>query len=336
MKRLLTITPSALICLAILPPALTASMPITQSDSAAEVLRLINQLRASRGLTPYRYNSALAAAAQAHTEWQVAMGVSSHSGAGGSSPRDRATAAGYGDSMEVYVVENVGDGTELTPAQIVWWWQQDWVHLDAMISRNYRDAGVGYVQSGRQRYYTLDVGRVGSAPRRPAASDDEDAPEPAVPAARPVRRATARPDGAIVHVVESGQALWTIAAVYGVELSELLALNGLSESEGEAIFVGQDIVVRPAATSAASQTPASTATPAATQTPTATATFTLGTAATQTQTPIPMPTATPRPAVAGRSPGAFVAHAALIAGLGLLGLAGVVALVGLALERRRR
>src|SRR5690606_3077881 len=98
-----------------------------------------------------------------------------------------------------------------------------------------------------------------------AASDSP--PAPAAPRPAPVRVATARPDGAIIHKVEAGQSLWTIAAVYGADLGALMAVNGFEE--GAVIFPGQDVVIRPpdTPTPTLTYTPSPTFTPSLTFTP---------------------------------------------------------------------
>lgn len=58
----------------------------------------------------------------------------------------------------------------------------------------------------------------------------------------PVTAATSQPDGSIIHVIQQGQALWNIAAIYAIELSELLELNGLSANA--LIFPGDELLVK--------------------------------------------------------------------------------------------
>ena len=359
---LVVATLSLLLCLA-LAPGMRALPASAQSDPASEVLALVNQLRAQYGVPPYQYSPELAAAAQAHTEWRVAAGQMTHIGPGGSRPYHRAVAAGFGGGNEVYVSENIIGMVNLTPAQAVERWTGDAPHLNTMISDFYQYAGVGYVEVGNARHYTLLVGVIANAPRyvspappQSAPASGDAPPAPAAPRAAPVRVATARPDGAIIHVVERGQALWTIAVVYNVDLGQLLAINGLAE--GAIIYPGQEIVIRPSdtPTPTATFTPSPTFTPSATFTSSATPTPSLTPAF--TDTPLPTPTETPPPAgvaavaslpvsaappstplpppASGQDGRSFIAAGALIAGIALLGFAGAVAAVGLAVERLRR
>jgi len=58
-------------------------------------LELINSERTSRGEQPLAWNGALSQAAEDHSEWMIATDTFSHTGANGSDPIARMTAAGY-------------------------------------------------------------------------------------------------------------------------------------------------------------------------------------------------------------------------------------------------
>lgn len=72
----------------------------------------------------------------------------------------------------------------------------------------------------------------------------------------------ARPDGSIVHVVQSGDTLSSIAFAYGVTLETLRTLNN---TQGSFLRIGQEIIVATAPPN--SPTPLATNTPAVTNTP---------------------------------------------------------------------
>ena len=86
-------------------------------------------------------------------------------------------------------------------------------------------------------------------------------PTPAVPPT-PVNTPTPRPDGAVVHVVQSGDTLFGIALQYDVDVDELRRLNASSLGANDMLRVGQELVI-----SAPSVTP--TATPPPTEEATA-------------------------------------------------------------------
>jgi uncharacterized protein YkwD len=237
-------------------------------NSGSEVVQLVNQLRRANGLPPYQVSQALMAAAQAHSEYQAVQGSITHTGQGGSSPRERAVANSYGGGAAVSVSENIAGGVNLSPADAVSMWQGDNLHLTTMLSPNYQDVGAGVAVDGDMVYFTLDVGSVsGAAPlatsegasttSRPA----QVTPGATTVTAAPILTSTPRPDGAVVHVVEQGQVLWNIAAAYKVSLAEIMALNNLTERS--VIYPGNKLLIKP---------PEATPVISATQTVSATAT----------------------------------------------------------------
>jgi len=58
-------------------------------------LELINSERTSRGEQPLAWNGTLDQAAEDHSQWMIATDTFSHTGANGSDPTERMTAAGY-------------------------------------------------------------------------------------------------------------------------------------------------------------------------------------------------------------------------------------------------
>lgn len=233
-------------------------------SSPYDVLNLVNQLRTARGLTALQANTALMNAAQKHSEYQAAVHSITHYGPGGNSVKDRATAAGYGDGASFSVTENIYGGTNATAQNAVNWWQGDAPHLNTLLGAKYTDAGVGVATDGNLVYYTLDVGYLLGAP---GASGTGITGATQVPGSTPVtfnlvQIASPMPDGSIVHTVQSGQTLWTIAAIYKVDLQELLKLNKFTENT--LIYVGQKVIVKEP-DAPGTPTPSPTITPTHTQ-----------------------------------------------------------------------
>jgi LysM repeat protein len=225
----------------------TAALPASaQADVPAQLLQLVNQVRAEHGLPPFQVNASLAVAAQNQANFNAANAGYGHSGAGGSSPQDRATAAGFTG----YVVENVVGGSDLSPQQGVTWWVNSPVHFNTLISTRYPEAGTGYAVKGRQRHYTLVVGRRSDAP--PAQAGNAQLAEPPAIVV-PITLSAPRPDGSIVHTVQAGQTLWAIAARYEVRLSDLFLFNNLDEDAF--IQPGDELMVRLAEGQAPPPTP---------------------------------------------------------------------------------
>jgi len=192
-------------CLAGPPGRSSAASLPAKPASASEILQLVNQLRAANGLPAYKTNSALVAAAQAHSDYQAETRSTSHTGQGGSRPRDRAVAWGYGGGAAVYVSENIATGTNLTASEAMGWWQGDGIHLNTMLSSKYRDAGAGMAEADGMVYFTLDVGYVAGEEGQPPAAPTQPGGNPGgtpggevggpVPIVIPVQVATPGADG---------------------------------------------------------------------------------------------------------------------------------------------
>ena len=210
------------------PPKAEASR---SGQSAGELINGVNQLRASYGMASYKVDPILMAVAEAQNNYSISIGEITHYGPDGSRPRDQAIAAGYGAGATIFVSENIAQGTGLSPSEAVEMWTGDDPHLNTMIGANYRDVGAAAGESDGVYYYTLLAGYVAgvgsansSAPvASPFASTGAGAVSFVIPA-------TPQEDGSIVHTVQAGQTLWTIAAVYNVPLDQLRKLNNLAET----------------------------------------------------------------------------------------------------------
>ncbi len=227
---------------------------VAQGAAEQEILALVNQLRGSYGLPPFVWNAQLAAAAQNQANYMAANNIYSHTGAGGSSPQSRATAAGYPGRA----TENIVGGTNLTPGQGVIWWQNSPVHFNTLISPQYIHVGIARAAGFDQNFYTLVAGvpsnQAGVPPPQAAAQPDDSALAPVAP----VVIAAPREDGSIVHVIGLGQSFWSIAARYEVPLEQLYLYNNLTEES--VISPGDELVIR----LAEGQLPPPTPTPPAT------------------------------------------------------------------------
>lgn len=244
-----------------------------QSDIPLQVIERVNALRASYGVPAYHIDPILMQVAQSQAEWSAANNHIGHDGPGGSRPNDRARSGGYGGGNRAYATENAAHGSgTMDPDWVMTGWQSDSIHLDAMISSSYEDVGVGYAEANGYFWCVLMVGRVeGSGAAEAAQEPDENVPAatPLIPPAAGVRR-TALPDGSVMHIVEHGESPWSIAALYELSLTDLLALNHLSEDS--ILHPGDTLIIQP--------TPTLTATEQASTTPD-------NTSATTPPTPIP-------------------------------------------------
>ena len=255
------------------------SRTIAAPDGAQGLIAAVNNLRASNGLPPYTVNASLMASAQGHSNYMAANGVITHTGPGGSRPKDRAIAAGYGGGKTVFVSENIAGGGNWTVDTVIQLWLGDYPHQNTMLNPNYKDAGAGVASAGNTNYFTLDVGYIAGGSS--SGSGDQNTgnnsiPAPTKPVIIPVQAATPLPDGSIVHIVQQGQALWNIAAIYKVDLQKLMKLNGFTNST--LIFPGDKILIKPPDKSPTPSNASVTDTPEPiTETPTRTATKTAST-----------------------------------------------------------
>ena len=221
----------------------------SKASGAYDVIAAVNQVRAANGLSAYQINGSLMASAQSHSEYQASISSITHTGRGGSDVKSRAISAGYGGGTAVSVIENIYGGTNATPQQAVSSWQGDSLHLNTLLSSKAVDAGAGVATDGSLVYYTLDVGYVvgseGSGSNSGSGSSTT-AGNSVVPATAiaffPVQVSTPNPDGSIIHVVQAGQTLWSIAATYKIGLPDLLNLNSFTNNTF--IYPGQKIMIK--------------------------------------------------------------------------------------------
>jgi hypothetical protein len=226
-------------------------------------------------MEPLLVDPILMQVAEEQNDYSISIGQITHYGPDGSRPREQAISAGYGGGATVFISENIVMGTGMTADQAVEVWTGDEPHLNTMLGQYYRDVGAGVGEADGMFYYTLMTGYVAGG-----LSAHSTVPSGDVGVAggfRPLLiTSTAQADGSIVHIVEQGQALWTIAAIYGLDLDELLSLNGLTVDS--LVQPGDRLIVAPG--------PTPTGTPAPTETISPTP-----------APPTPVPTPTPRPSV---------------------------------------
>jgi LysM repeat protein len=129
----------------------------------------------------------------------------------------------------------------MSPRQGLIWWQNSPIHYNTLVTSNYPQAGVGFATNGQENMYVLVVGRPPGPyenVRRPQTTAASAAPL----IITPIELAAPREDGSIVHVMQQGQALWTVAAYYDVDLDYLYLINGLTEDDF--LHPGDEVTVR--------------------------------------------------------------------------------------------
>jgi LysM repeat protein len=150
----------------------------------------------------------------------------------------------------------------------VGWWKTSQIHNDTMLASTYVEIGCGVATDGNNRYYYVCLtGYIAGGAYTPSSgsSSSSSSAQPAAPVMIPVTKADPQPDGSIVHIIRTGQTLWTLAAVYEVPLAQILQLNNFSE--WQIIQPGDEVIVAPAGSAPTVQpTEDAEATPEATET----------------------------------------------------------------------
>lgn len=259
-------------------------IPLSASPSE-ELIDAINTLRRANGLSTLEVHPVLMQIAQIEVEG-IAAGMAGHWRPNNITLGQWLLSLGYplaGDlSLDGYRSENWVTGVDLTVQGAVEMWKGDEPHLNTMLSSYRSDIGAGVATSvdeyGQTIFtYVLETALQTTSGRIPGdayptltalAFKQITGYGDATQAAQsllvsqfimPVVRATARPDGDVIHEVKNGQSLWSIATVYGVKIDQIRSLNNLASSN---VYTGEKLLVlkgatQPAPTATTTVTPSS-------------------------------------------------------------------------------
>jgi LysM repeat protein len=285
MKRFWMLLPLLFLTLNLFLPE-QADARTVHFSPAVDLIAEVNSLRAAKKLPLYKTNSILMTIAQSHADYIAGAGVMTHFNASGVPPFQRAIKAGYpvaGDlSQGGMFLESIGSGAALTVSGVVGIWQDDAKDLQTITSADLKDVGVGVATVGGVTYYVLDAGSStddSAIPSSSATNTPLSGTQSAV-----IATSTPLEDGAIYHIVQANEALWSIALGYNTTIENLKLLNRLQSND---IYEGQKLLIRAPA-------PKTTATPtimasATFGIPTSTATQPVTPTVTSTATPLPVP-----------------------------------------------
>jgi uncharacterized protein YkwD len=277
-----------------------------QAGSAADLINTVNALRQGMGLAPYTVDSYLMGFAQTHSNYMASISRWTHTRADGTTPTQ------YG------IKENVAMGTNMSIQYCIYTVWSDWIHWQTMTAYDTGKVGAGVAMAGDVVYYTLNVLPGESVVNQPAPTSGAAQPVSQSLQNQPITfssiiTSTPGPDGAIIHTVQAGETLWTIAISYDVLIDQILTNSGLSLGTTQ-VFEGQDLIIQ--APSDPTPTPTITLTPEPiTPTPTE-----------PRPTMTPHPTRTPAPTATPTTPPSAL-HQALgdgkNVGLGLILISGL-------------
>lgn len=315
MKRILPILLSLLFLTLSLLPSIGADAqprPFSANPAAADLIEAVNALRESNGLDPYRKNPILTEIAQRHADYVASTGVLTHFDAAAKRPYQRALDAGYEVAGNLstggYFAEAIYSGRDASFEEVVSAWQENSSDANAILFPGYQDVGVGIAAADGITYYILNAGSenvpVTGTPSQAVATGTMGTGTALVGVVN-----TPQANGEIFHIVQKDEALWSIALAYDTTIEELKRLNNLAS---DAIFEGQRLLIRRAAT----ETPTATAAPVTATLGIPTSTSTQPAPPTETPTQTPVPAAPVSAQRSGAAVGVIVLTALLAAGLG--------------------
>ncbi len=235
--------------------------PQPSAPTPGEIVAAVNNLRLSHGLNALTTHPVLmAVAADQANALALSAGAIGHERPCGMTLGQDLLRRGYplagALSLDGYRSENWG--TASTAEEAIRMWLSDEPHTNTMLSENRSDIGAA-VAVGDQIYVVLETalsaasgqmqyeaaGILTGIPMTVAACYGEAtqyAANSLLPQySIPVARATALPNGDVIHEVKYGQALWSIAIQYGTTIEQIRRLNNLSLTP--VIYPGQKLVV---------------------------------------------------------------------------------------------
>jgi len=215
---------------ALLRPEAVRAAPSNQV-SAYELIIAMNTLRVSNGLPALIEDPIVNAVAQSTAQIMAANNMSWHIG----DVRGRLAGAGYGAGGTVWATENFavgGGGTGIDQIMATW---ADPDHMRPAVEPAYCNVGAGVATASNGRtYYILQAAYVSgrecgsSSPSSGGTPGSGTVPNPVAQLIIPVQIATPDADGAVFHVVQSGQSFWSIAIAYQITINDLETWNNLS------------------------------------------------------------------------------------------------------------
>jgi uncharacterized protein YkwD len=222
----------------------TQAAPL-QSVTASDLINLINGWRTANGYPALVEDSILNATAYDTAVYMAVNGMRSHMG----NVSGRIASYGYGGGAQVFATENFAVGP--VPIEKIAEWWSDESHMYPATNPNYTDIGAGVYAYGDRVWYIIHaVYTSASAQHTPNSNTPNPTQLLNIGTSTPyvsqliIPVQTVMPDenGAVIHEVLPGQALWSIAIAYNTKIEDLVRLNNLNPSD-PTVYIGQKILV---------------------------------------------------------------------------------------------
>lgn len=255
--------------LSLFPSKEVLARPVSQTTitSPSQLIDVVNNLRISYGLHTLTVHPILMQSSQSQADYMAATSQVTHTRPGGITFTQQLLALGFPLSGDLSLGGFRAENILMNSGPLVWngvpsGWQDD-AHMNTMLSQNFTHIGAGISQGPDGYYYAVDCAAVtGSGQMQGSASSILTS----VPGSEgtsgnslgisqfmvPVGLSTARPDGDVLHKVQYGQTLWSIAIEYGTTIKNIQALNSLGEDS--TVYQGQELLVLKGATQPAPAT----------------------------------------------------------------------------------
>lgn len=304
-------------------PVQTTKAAPSQSITADELITLINNWRIGYGHQPLIVDPILMTTAYDTAVYMAINGLRWHIG----DVSGRIASYGYGGGAQVFATENFAIGPVSIETIAEWW--SDESHQYPSANPSYIHIGAGVFPYGDRVWYIVHAAYTsGDAQYTPNPTQLLTSGTTTPPVSQliiPVQTVTPNENGAVVHEVLPGQALWSIAIAYDTKIEDLIRLNNLNP-EDPTIYVGDKLLIFEAVRTPVNTVISPTIDPSQV-TPTATATL----RPTRTKTATPKPSNTIAAATPSTTPEALKNQNAALSGIFQNKVIGVVLISILAL-----
>ncbi len=230
---------------------MTTSHASSDTIMAGDLIAAVNSIRTSYGLPALVEDPILDGTAQWTAQYMADNKLTDHIG----NVKGRVAAAGYGNGATIFATENWARFSTATISSIMAVWSDE-AHMIPMTNPLYQNIGAGVADSDIGTVYIVHAAYIAGGYANPTLLPGSTLAPTISQVMKPVITSTPMADGTIVHIVQSGQTLWSIAVAYNTHIKDLQDLNALGETN--TIYVGMKLIIRFAPTATISPTPSIT------------------------------------------------------------------------------